>query len=608
MTFLNPLFLLGTLLAAIPVLIHLWFRKRLKKISFPTLRFLKRTEARRFGWLRLRELLILAMRCLFVVFLFLGLARPQLSRSAFSTGRLASVCIFIDDSYSMAYGENFERMKERAVQVIGRYSKNSEFFVARLCARSPRPSWVTKESALRSVRDTELTFRDGNIHAAVADAPLDEARYAIEYVYVGDGQAVNFTGFEGGLPVEGPFYAILVPSGSNAGISNVSVADPVMVPRDEYTLRVAVVNHSARVWSGTIRVSAGAYSEGKSVQVQPRSEAECDLSVPVHDHTGKVELLDDSLRTDNVYYFNKRLPRNINVLVVGDNPYIVRALNLGTGSNATADIRFTESLGNEDLRRYDLLVLGSPTDISETEAMRLIDHLRRSGSGLVVVLHERTGPLLKKFLSPFCRVFEPVIPKGYVTVDWVDVGHPIFTFLDDIGALRDVQCYQYVKIGSDTDVISRFSNGDPFIIAGDNVAVISARLDEQSTNFVFHRSFVPIILRLATYVVLGDERKEYHVGDAVTQSGYVKAPSGEFLQAGDEFLVPGFYVSDGETLCVNVLPQEGDLQTLGVERARFFHVEVVDPAHYLAGSDLSSLFLLLAFLSLLLELSCIWLR
>ncbi len=608
MTFLRPLFLLGTLFVSVPIVIHLWFRKRLKRIPFPTLRFLRTTEARRFGWLKLRDWLILVMRCLFVIFLFLGLARPQLRKSALGMGRLASVCVIIDDSYSMAYGENFGQMKVHAAQIIARYSDNSEFYIAGLCARSQGRSWVTKESALRSVREAELTFRDGNIKAALSDVPLDEARHTIEYVYVGDGQAVNFAGLESGLPVGGSFYAILVPSGNNAGISSVSLADPVMAPLDEYTLHVAAVNHSARAWSGTVRVSAGAYKQDMPVQIQPQSEGTYDLSVPVRTLTGKVELFDDSLRVDNVYYFRKRLPRNIAVLVVGDSPYVTRALNLGSGSKTAANVRFTERLGNEDLRRYDVIVIDSPTDISETETMRLSDQLRRPGSGLIVVLHDRPGPLLKEFLSPFCRVFETVAPKGYVTVDWIDAGHPVFAVLDNVGALRDVQSYRYVRMVSDTGMIARFSSGDPFIIAGDNMAVISTRLDQQSTDFVFHRSFVPVILRLVMHVAQGNERKEFYIGDTVTTPGNVKTPTAEFLQPGREFIVPGFYVTDGETICVNVLPQEGDLQTLSAERARFFNVEVVDPMHDLAGSDLSNLFLVLAFLSLLLELGCIWLR
>ena len=109
MTFLHPLYLLGISLIAVPIIIHLWFKKRLKKIPFSTLRFLKKSEAKKFGWLKFREILILVLRCLFITFLFLCLAKPQIKGKFFGAGRLSSVILFIYNSYSMAYGEKLRR-------------------------------------------------------------------------------------------------------------------------------------------------------------------------------------------------------------------------------------------------------------------------------------------------------------------------------------------------------------------------------------------------------------------------------------------------------------------------------------------------------------------
>ena len=62
MAFLNPLFLFGLLAAGIPLLIHLWNRRRVVTIDFSSLMFLTaahRENARRF---QLRQLLILLLR------------------------------------------------------------------------------------------------------------------------------------------------------------------------------------------------------------------------------------------------------------------------------------------------------------------------------------------------------------------------------------------------------------------------------------------------------------------------------------------------------------------------------------------------------------------
>jgi hypothetical protein len=610
MTFLNPLFLLGTVLVAVPILIHLWFRKRLKRIPFSALQFLKSTEARRFGWLKLREWLILAARCLFILFLFLSLARPNLRTSVFKIGRLSSVFVIIDNSYSMAYGDNFERMKDLALQVISMYSSNSEFCIVPLCSTTDSIGtfWMSGKSAKHAVQKARLAYEQVSMRTALSNTPAREAKNDVEYVYIGDGQAANFRDFEAETTGEGTFYWVKIPAGGNVGILSVSLQDPVAVPLDDYTLEVAVVSHSRRPWSGKIGLAGGDYYDEQEATVQPGAEGRYEFQAPSHLLTGEVTIFDDSLLTDNVYYFRKRLPGLVRVLVIGDSPYLVQALMPQSGSNAPFVVQTTEQLGTRDLRDYDVLVLDGVQSISENERLRMADHLRKPGAGLVITLEGGVASNLAELLSDWCKIHDSVAPKGYVILDWIDNDHPIFKIFEGSGALRDVQCYRYVQTEAKSGVIARFSSGDPFIVVNDNVALISTRLNEQNTSFVYNRAFVPVLLRLIVNMVQGHERMEYYVGERIVQGGSVKTPTGELLRAGDEFRVAGFYSVDGETLCVNVRPEEGNLEILGPERARILNIEQLDPHQDLTGSDLSSFFLVLALLSILLELGLIWLR
>ena len=62
MEFLNPLFLIGLLSAAVPLIIHLSRSRRTKKIRFSTTRFLTDQFLRSYRMSRLKELLLLASR------------------------------------------------------------------------------------------------------------------------------------------------------------------------------------------------------------------------------------------------------------------------------------------------------------------------------------------------------------------------------------------------------------------------------------------------------------------------------------------------------------------------------------------------------------------
>ena len=75
-TFLSPLFLIGLLAAAIPLVIHLSRSRRTKKMRFSTTRFFTDQFLRSYRMSRLKELLLLAFRMALCALLAAALARP----------------------------------------------------------------------------------------------------------------------------------------------------------------------------------------------------------------------------------------------------------------------------------------------------------------------------------------------------------------------------------------------------------------------------------------------------------------------------------------------------------------------------------------------------
>src|ERR1044072_3803868 len=119
MAFLNPIFLLGAIAAALPVLAHLVRRTRAVKLEFPSLMFLRRIEQKTIRKRRLRNLLLLALRCAALLLLALAFARPYFTKNpvAASAGQ-ANRVILVDGSYSMRYGESFNRARQAARNLI----------------------------------------------------------------------------------------------------------------------------------------------------------------------------------------------------------------------------------------------------------------------------------------------------------------------------------------------------------------------------------------------------------------------------------------------------------------------------------------------------------
>lgn len=102
MTFLHPLALLGLAAAAIPALLHLLHRRVPPEVEFPPLRYLSEAERQSARRLKLRHLLLLALRTAIIVTIVLAAARPLVPARAGggSTHRPTALAVILDNSPS----------------------------------------------------------------------------------------------------------------------------------------------------------------------------------------------------------------------------------------------------------------------------------------------------------------------------------------------------------------------------------------------------------------------------------------------------------------------------------------------------------------------------
>ncbi len=102
MNFLNPVFLAGLAAAALPILIHLFSRRRARELSFPSLEYLQEISRRKVRRMRLRQWLLLALRVLIVSFFALAMGRPVIRGGAGVVSRGSStMAVVLDNSFSM---------------------------------------------------------------------------------------------------------------------------------------------------------------------------------------------------------------------------------------------------------------------------------------------------------------------------------------------------------------------------------------------------------------------------------------------------------------------------------------------------------------------------
>src|SRR5205809_450861 len=121
MSFLAPLFLLGALAVALPVIFHLIRRTSREKTLFSSLMFLMPTPPRITRRSRLENIVLLILRCLVLCLLALGFARPFIQKPLQADSKNVAAKKFVlllDTSASMRRGNLWPDARAKATEIL----------------------------------------------------------------------------------------------------------------------------------------------------------------------------------------------------------------------------------------------------------------------------------------------------------------------------------------------------------------------------------------------------------------------------------------------------------------------------------------------------------
>jgi hypothetical protein len=180
MTFTFPLLLGGLLAIGIPIALHLLLRQKPKTILFPAFRFLVKRHKRNLTKLRLRHLLLLALRVLLFAVMVLALAQPKVKDNPWSlpTDQAVSAVFVFDTSASMGYtvGVSQDRLKDakkRAIELLQLLPANSEIVAldsAEPGAPISKNDWLTREKAAERIDLLTVQPASSPVTMRLADA------------------------------------------------------------------------------------------------------------------------------------------------------------------------------------------------------------------------------------------------------------------------------------------------------------------------------------------------------------------------------------------------------------------------------------------------------
>ena len=524
MTFLQPQFLYGLLALAIPVVIHLFDFRRTKKVYFSDTRFLNQVKESTSSLYRLKHLLILITRLLFIGLLVLAFAQPYIPTGNGEGLSARTVGLYLDNSLSMSNEvddefSGLDQAKQVASEIVRLYPSDTEFrLITDTHFSAPKRSVGRKE-----VLDQIAALDFAESHRQLADIVdlMTEEKLLREIYLISDFQlSTNDSRIESKDSLA-KFFLIPVSfrSMKNVYIDTVFVDNPFVLEKEKVVLKAAVQNTGLeevkdmpiKLYLNDRQISA------TTINLDPASSIEVsfDLGFGLEkSNLGTIALEDYPVVFDNDFYFNLNLGRKINILEVkGDEGTDYVKEVYGNPDLFNFSRTYSNNVDYSLIQPSDLIVLNELKSLTPGLLTRLTEFVNAGGSILVVPSPEVQT---RDFGSLAPGIRPRQVSESY-SLGNPDFRLPFFSniLIDESERLEMPTAKPVWAWGTDRNAFLTLQDGSPFLSqVRKGVVVMSAPLQQDYSTLSQHALYVPIMYRLAAVTGIKDQPLFYRLDNA----------------------------------------------------------------------------------------------
>jgi len=552
LSFANPALLFGALTAALPVIIHLISRRKVRRQQFSDLRFLDEVQSHQSRNLGIKRWLLLLLRVLALLLIALAVAQPRWGGLAASGRGARSILFVIDTSASMQshfqdgtrFGVALETVKgmirslpdDTSVQIVTAGAGTSSLF----------DDWLpAKVVAGGSLQDLDCSGGAFDLTAVLRESERQVSRAPgspVEIVLLSDLQTV---GDSPGLAEAaerlkriGPVHLLVRKVGERVeggGILDLALPGRAILPGENITLTATVTTQFAEevFW-----LDLDGRTVAETVVERPDDSADggflgaprlirFPLTVPSAGiHIGRIRKESDASPADDSRPFVLKVSKSLKVLLVHgadrsvDGPpgrggwrYLAQALQPGGQPGAfQVSAVGAADLTTDALEKSDVAVFVNPGPLGRQALSGLSRWLEAGGSALFLIGEPTQAAYLESTLLPLFDLPGPVtwVARGGGNgqrVRIVDTSHPVFEGLEAAAmqTFAEVQVYSWFRINEgDRRVLLSLTGEDPLLIEGrlgeGNFVLIPCDLQSTATDLAASSMALPFFQRLTAWL------------------------------------------------------------------------------------------------------------
>ncbi len=397
MQFVFPNFLWALLLLAIPILIHLFYFRRFKKVYFTNVRFLKEVKEETSSRNKLKNILILLSRLLALAALIFAFAQPFLpSKDQKNKGKKV-VSIYIDNSFSMSAVSNdislLNKAKQKAQEILAAYGEDERFQILSNDFSAVQQRLLTKEEALNSI--DEITERP---EVYLLSQVLNRQRQATSQGDFTNKVFYQISDFQKNITdnyniKDSTEQLNLIPLQAiqdlNISIDSCWLVTKVPLLNQTNQLVIKLTNHSNQDREG-VRLSIVHNNQTKPLglkNIKANSSILDTANMSIIEsgwNTAEINIVDYPITFDDNYKVAFNVKDKIKVLTLNQNSSnkYIDALFKGIGFIELTNEAITY-ISYSELSSYELIVLNDITDFSSGLSAALDEYVKKGGNLLI---------------------------------------------------------------------------------------------------------------------------------------------------------------------------------------------------------------------------------
>jgi hypothetical protein len=563
-SFLAPLFLLGALAVALPILFHLIRRTTRDRVPFSSLMFLQTTPPRVTRRSRLENVLLLLLRCLILSLLALGFARPfvqRLAHAGLGSSAASRVILLVDSSASMRRSGLWAEAQTKVQETLKKIAPEDQVAlftfdreVHRLVTFEQWATWSAGDRAALAIRrlasttpgwaDTHL----GSALVAAAESFEESARQeqpggARRIVLVSDlaegSRLDQLQGYEWPRGIELTVEPLKSKRPTNAGLQRVTDRDETEKPAPDVPVRVRVSNSTdARREQFQIGWSPpdgkGFLGAPVDIYVPPGQSRVATAPKPVGESDHLV-LGGDDEDFDNMVFVVPPKAEHVSVLFTGTDLekdpaqalyYLQRAFQetrrqLVQVVAPGADL----ALSTNDLADAPFMVL---TDPVPNDRLRAAQQFLQQGKTLLFVMKSPAAAApISTLVGAGAVGAEEAAADRYALLARIDFEHPLFAPFADprFSDFTKIHFWKHRRIATNSlpgaRVLARFDSGDPALlqvpVGQGTLLLLTSGWHPADSQLALSSKFVPLLYSMLEMSGgLKSRRAPYVVGDPVS--------------------------------------------------------------------------------------------